>query len=401
MTGLPASRITRIENILKRRGPAGLNDDDWFLANTSGMFASEIIRRGLAPLPPTEMVGSGGADTSLRMYAYSGAGHYQSIQRRLSELGYGRGHLNDILEFGCGNGRLARMFLREKGSYTGVDLVKPGLVWLRKNLRFGRYQLGTELPPLKQRAERFDAVISVSVLTHLTEMAQSAWLTEFARLLKPGGLLVQTVSGRHSMALCKRHENWRAALSVPEGAFEPLAAGFDEKGFAWAPHAGTAGMISKHYGISFQNEQFIQDNWCKDFELLGIWAGAIDNWQDLVILRRRDSKLNERRAVPILPVYAAANAPPVEAVELKLEPAIPTLGEPFRMEAVAQGHDVHFRYVINEIEGYYNYISEWSRSPSLNFTCWVPGRYNIIVHAASGPGSHSDPSIGAGVIVTV
>ena len=363
------------------------------------MFHSPAIRARLPLLPPPGAVSSGGADTSLRTFAYSGAGHYACMDKALKQLGYSWGHFDSILDFGCGYGRMARLFARHSGPYTGIDIMETGPQWLSANMEFGRFLVGPDLPPLNEGPSSFDAIFGISVFTHLTESSQQSWLEEFARLLQPGGLLIQTVHGRHAVELCRQHQVWRDSLAVPPGAFERLDEEFSGRGFAWVPHAGQAGALSEHYGISAQSVDFIREHWCRDFELLGIWSGAIDGWQDIVILRRLGAT-DRPRVTPVLPVFPQAGAGEVGNVALQCSSSRPWVGVPVRFEASATGRDIHYRFSVREEGDFFRAITDWSPDPRASHTFWTPGEYGMVVHAASGPGDHFHPAGGAGVAVT-
>ena len=87
---------------------------------------------------------------------------------------------------------LSRMPVGGKTRYFGVDLHEQGLQWLRQTMPQGTFAPGRAMPPLDLEAESFDLIYSVSVLTHLDQAQEHAWLDEWHRLLKPGGLVIAT-----------------------------------------------------------------------------------------------------------------------------------------------------------------------------------------------------------------
>jgi ubiquinone/menaquinone biosynthesis C-methylase UbiE len=104
-----------------------------------------------------------------------------------------------VLDFGCGVGRLARPLSERFGSYTGVD-ISDGMLRRARELNGeeeGRRFVLNEREDLGQfRDDGFDAVVSFLVLQHLAEPELIlGYLREFARVLKPGGLIaVQLVT---------------------------------------------------------------------------------------------------------------------------------------------------------------------------------------------------------------
>ena len=66
--------------------------------------------------------------------------------------------------------------------------------WCQRHLP-GTYGVNDPEPPTGYPDSLFDVVYAVSVFTHLTEDRQTRWLSEFARLIRPGGLLLLTTHG--------------------------------------------------------------------------------------------------------------------------------------------------------------------------------------------------------------
>lgn len=99
-----------------------------------------------------------------------------------------------VLDFGCGWGRVGRMFLRDVsiGSIDGLD-VDPAFVEVTSRL-FGteNFHVCSPNPPSRADAGRYTLVVSYSVFSHLSEATTRAWLEEFHRILKPGGYVAFT-----------------------------------------------------------------------------------------------------------------------------------------------------------------------------------------------------------------
>jgi ubiquinone/menaquinone biosynthesis C-methylase UbiE len=58
--------------------------------------------------------------------------------------------------------------------------------------RFAQFEVNGLAPPLAYEANHFDFIYALSVFTHLPESLQTAWMSELARVLKPGGYLLMT-----------------------------------------------------------------------------------------------------------------------------------------------------------------------------------------------------------------
>lgn len=100
-----------------------------------------------------------------------------------------------VLDFGAGWGRILRMLLRRVGPEriwsTDVDLEMTALV--HATLPGVNATTNAPMPPSSFRSGLFDAVTAFSVFSHLSEAAHRAWAEEFARVLRPGGLVFITV----------------------------------------------------------------------------------------------------------------------------------------------------------------------------------------------------------------
>ena len=109
-----------------------------------------------------------------------------------------------VLDFGCGWGRMTRFFLKDvrPENLHGAD-VSPSLVALcRESIPSCPFWLIDPMPPSTFDRDTFDVIYAYSVFSHLSERAHLRWIGEFARILKPGGVLLVTTRGRDFIALC-------------------------------------------------------------------------------------------------------------------------------------------------------------------------------------------------------
>lgn len=98
-----------------------------------------------------------------------------------------------VLDFGCGVGRLSQALGRRFAQVDGVDISPSMVAAARKHNRLGakvRYHVNAAagLPLFKD--QRFDLVYCSIVLQHIPPPHGEAYLADFVRVLKPGGLLV-------------------------------------------------------------------------------------------------------------------------------------------------------------------------------------------------------------------
>ena len=116
----------------------------------------------------------------------------------------------------------------------------------------------------------FDLVYAFSVLTHLDVKAQSAWLAEFRRILRPGGILL---------------------LSLHGAAYRERLAGNELEAFdSGRPVIRRSQYAGANLCSSFHPESYVRASMTEGFQIVDVvLQGAKGNPpQDLYMLRRVD-----------------------------------------------------------------------------------------------------------------
>ena len=187
-----------------------------------------------------------------------------------------------VLDFGCGVGRIALRLHAEHGWPTHACDVNPAAVtYLESQLPDVSCAVTDYDPPLPYPDEFFDAVLSVSIWTHIPEDAQDRWLAEMSRILKPGGLALLTTSGRK--ALKARHDRGDKGWSDIDDV-ELARRGFvyvEYERFAKSPDEYPG--ITSSYGLTAHDPEYVRDHWSQFFTVSEIRPGIISRVQDLVI----------------------------------------------------------------------------------------------------------------------
>ncbi len=168
---------------------------------------------------------------------------------------------HSVLDVGCGIGRNTLPLLKyvsPAGSYEGFDVTASGIRWLQRYVtaKFPhfRFQLAAGIysglynPAGDQDAScydfpysegSFDFAIAVSVFTHMAPFAVSHYLSEIARVLKPGGRLMCTIYLLDDEALAMVQAGKSAigfsndfgAYRLQNASLPEFAIAFDEKYF--------------------------------------------------------------------------------------------------------------------------------------------------------------------------
>jgi SAM-dependent methyltransferase len=135
-------------------------------------------------------------------------------------------HQARVLEAGCGTGYLS-MLLEQRYEWrmTALDLDRQGLQYARQ---YGLPRLAQgDITALPFASAAFDKLISMDVVVHLPRGEEDRALGEFARVLKPGGLLALRVAALD--ALRSRHSQF--ALERQRFTRRRLLAALDRAGF--------------------------------------------------------------------------------------------------------------------------------------------------------------------------
>ena len=234
---------------------------------------AESPQPGLGILPPdhlqTRQVGSAWGET----FYSAGQEIFDQIESLFREAEEPLESTSAFLEFGCGCGRVLKAFedFPHSGELWGSDVDSEAIAWNRANLGYlAQFYNNGDLPPLRFPDGYFSAVLSVSVFTHLPEEMQFAWISEIRRILRPGGVFVATLHGRHY---------W--------GEVDPsVRSEVEQRGFAYRTGPITPGLPD-YYMVAFHSTNYIRERWDRFFEVVSIKETYIHGVQDAVILRRR------------------------------------------------------------------------------------------------------------------
>jgi len=123
----------------------------------------------------------------------TGRREIDEVMRLLREVGppVARG---DALDFGCGVGRLTQALAAHFDRVTGVDIAPSMLAAAGYNSHDNCRFVHNERPDLGVFPDAsFDFVYSSIVLQHMPPALALGYVTEFARVLRPGGRAVFTV----------------------------------------------------------------------------------------------------------------------------------------------------------------------------------------------------------------
>src|SRR6185369_7842479 len=133
---------------------------------------------------------------STTQFVLGGYTDFSKFQRLLPAIGAGEvSQRKRVLDWGVGCGRVARYFGAVPGvELFGVDVDADNVDWCSRNLP-GQYRKIPLRPPAPLDAASFDLIYGISVLTHLREPDQHAWLAELDRLAAPNAIVLLSFHG--------------------------------------------------------------------------------------------------------------------------------------------------------------------------------------------------------------
>jgi SAM-dependent methyltransferase len=188
-----------------------------------------------------------------------------------------------IMDFGCSSGRVLRHFEAEHSSkdwtLNGVDVQARAIEWMRRNFP-SHYQVVTTsvMPHLPFADNSLDVIYGFSVFTHIKYL-WDAWLMELKRVLKPGGLLIQTVHAENAWNFyCKhRGESW-VQRALPPQLINSESMDVD---FFYYGDIGVSQV--------FWKRKIVNDFWGRYFQILEITNPPENSFQDWVICKKVNS----------------------------------------------------------------------------------------------------------------
>jgi SAM-dependent methyltransferase len=279
-----------------------LATSEWLALNRNGVFENPELRRYVSPFPPPELMSNVSGLQNERDFAAHGTDIYAALTlsspKPLTEY-------EAILDFGCGCGRLARMFKGHPHRVAGCDIDDRHVAWVNENLNFMEAKVSKVSPPIPYAKDEFEAVISISIFSHLNEKSQDQFLSELHRVCRPGGFLFLSVHGRRALDRAIHEPAIRAMLDMSEERFQKAQADFNTNRHAFVLQFGHLTTVAEkptlleairnfgtkkvvrepfEYGITFIPEDYLRAHWGKWFNIVDYRHGAIHDFQDIVVL---------------------------------------------------------------------------------------------------------------------
>jgi SAM-dependent methyltransferase len=223
-----------------------------------------------------------------------GAAFYRVVVEVLAGLGQPLYSGSRVLDFGVGWGRILRFFAHDvdDGGLFGFD-VYPEVVAIAQSCNVpGNLRVIDPFPPIATIPPgSLDVVYAFSVFSHLNLSIAGDWMAEFARLLKPDGVVVVTTRARSFIELCAQlreragnaHES---AIARAFAATSAVLAEYDGGTAVHEPMEGGQPLPSSFYGETAIPRAYVEREWARWFELIDWQADPFPgSYQSLAVLR--------------------------------------------------------------------------------------------------------------------
>jgi SAM-dependent methyltransferase len=237
--------------------------------------------RYLADISEENMTRVSGPRITRDVFAASGVNTAFRLESILMHhFGRGLGGFNRILDWGIGPGRVSVPIKRSIAPNVQID----GIDVDEFNIAFGKatypdieFVQSPFYPPLHYEDLTFDAAFGISVVTHLTEQAQFAWLKELRRLVKQGSPVILTVHGDYSLV--------EFAKLDPAIVGEALTRGISDR--LQDTNLGPKIREKSYYRATLHARKYIDHEWAKYFDVIAHYPCANVLIQDFVVLRAK------------------------------------------------------------------------------------------------------------------
>ncbi len=225
-----------------------------------------------------QLAWTGASDKTLLLQSLS---FVKSVVNFAEKMGISDLHNVSLLDFGCGWGRILRLFLKyiPESRLFGVDPMNESLEQcilhkVKGNLMKSDY-LCRSLPFGEMK---FDIVIAMSVFTHLSRRAMDEALRTIRSRVSDNALFVVTVRPTEYWEIHKQHAD--SNLDV-EGCEKE----HNTKGFVFRPHAGVPPIEGDvTFGDTSMTLEFISENW-HGWKVVGTDVSLLDSMQIIIFLK--------------------------------------------------------------------------------------------------------------------
>lgn len=229
----------------------------------------ENMARVSGPMVTRDLFAASGVNTAYRI---------DSIVSR--HFGKSISEYAKIHDWGIGSGRVAlpiKRMIAPKSHLSGSDVDAFNIEFGTGHYPDIEFVASPFYPPLPYKDGTFDLIYGISVITHLTEGAQFAWLKELRRLVKPGAPVILTVHGEYGIINAAMHDPFVLTSAASRGISDQML----------DMNLGPKLRDKKYYRATFHTRKYIAQEWTEYFDVVAHYSCANVVVQDFVVLRAK------------------------------------------------------------------------------------------------------------------
>jgi len=243
-----------------------LSDQEWFETIKKSYPNGNEFPYGLPAFPPEQLqkntVGLAAEDALTQAFEF-----YVAVKEALFLKNIQLSIDNQIIDFGCGWGRISRFFIKDVSvnNIYGLDVEQSFIDVCTSTFANKNFSLINPFPPVQNFADSScDLIVAYSVFSHLSEQAFLLWLKEFHRILRPKGVVAFTTRHKHFLDYCEKlkgltNSGYQHSLAHMFDNFNDARRRYGAGEFVFSNAKGVTGggaMNENFYGEAFIPEKY-------------------------------------------------------------------------------------------------------------------------------------------------
>ena len=205
---------------------------------------------------------------------------YLDLCKKIAERqndSFGNSNVGIVMDFGSGWGRITQLLSLyfDPDRILGCDVMNSAIDEAKKNGVRAKFFKTEAWPPTHLQNDSVDYIFSFSVFSHLSEENAWAWIREFHRILRPGGLAFLTTRHKSFFDYLEILHRKTDVQSFADGAhkafmnIESAKENYDEGLFCFDGLGGGGKDLTAVYGEAFIPPQYVDDKYGKIFSAVG------------------------------------------------------------------------------------------------------------------------------------
>jgi SAM-dependent methyltransferase len=228
-----------------------------------------VSEKAFIPIPPEHfrfrVSNSPDVDEFLRV----GQRCAYELRSAMSSLGKNLEDCRQVLDFGCGPGRVLRWLANTRPYLYGTDVDAETIAWCRHHMPGMTFVTNNTIPPLEFDSSKFDFIYAISVFSHLNEEYAINWLQELRRVAEPDCILAISICG--------------PPIYLATGS---EVAELHNRGRIFKQHGYWKNLFPDWYGDMYYDETGARRIFGRYLEFISYIPAGINGHQDLVLLRK-------------------------------------------------------------------------------------------------------------------